>query len=566
MRRTREMISQSLNRSIRFIGLLCLIIATASITVISSHETVSAPPRFGDRIGKLKRISPTTLHSSTTITTTTTATTTTTFKPTTSTISPTISLNDVELNSIHRSDDYFTTEESSDNSDFLILKGKSFENNYHNNKNNNKNNNNNINENQNTEVDNHSASLVKYPPTPSTEAKLVQARFEMVTDFFDVPPSPLSSVFSTADRPTFTKSGVVLAAKNHLFPTNSTLLRGHAQVQTGLRADKWVVPILVLSCITMTMMGAFEIFVLCKTRRTSPNRRHLFLGQMLLLGLFSCVGLSALLAVRPTTLSCATIRLGAGVSFAIVFASLLVKCIFLISLNSGVYLPAPYQGLLLLFAVLIQITINVQWLVTKPAGITFFREITSNVNRLIFTAENLRDGLQLCNTSFLELRVSLIYIDFLIIIVAILAIKSRGIRDNYREATYIGLTVALIIPVWMGSTLVGLAVHDRYKDACIAFSLLVTPTIIFLVMFMPKGRQLAAMGREDLYMEDREERFSASSRAGSGYSPSFFHFKPIKYGVMSGKNGTTGTEFSGKSPIVATTLAGGELHINTKHF
>jgi hypothetical protein len=49
-------------------------------------------------------------------------------------------------------------------------------------------------------------------------------------------------------------------------------------------------------------------------------------------------------------------------------------------------------------------------------------------------------------------------------------------------------------------------------------------------------RQLAAMGREDIYSEDREERFSASSRAGSGYSPSFFHFKPIKYGVMNGKN------------------------------
>lgn len=46
------------------------------------------------------------------------------------------------------------------------------------------------------------------------------------------------------------------------------------------------------------------------------------------------------------------------------------------------------------------------------------------------------------------------------------------------------------------------------------------------------GRQLAAMGKEGLYVEDREERFSSLSRTGSGYSPSFFHFKPIKYGVM----------------------------------
>lgn len=111
------------------------------------------------------------------------------------------------------------------------------------------------------------------------------------------------------------------------------------------------------------------------------------------------------------------------------------------------YLPAIYQGLLLLFAVLIQITINIQWLLNRPAGIIFFREM-SQTNRQIFTVENLnamKDSLQLCRTSFKELRVSLIYIDFLIIIVAILAIKSRGIRDNYREATYIGLAIALVV-------------------------------------------------------------------------------------------------------------------------
>jgi 7 transmembrane sweet-taste receptor of 3 GCPR len=280
----------------------------------------------------------------------------------------------------------------------------------------------------------------------------------------------------------------------------------------------------------------------------------------LLLGLFSCAGLSALITAQPTALSCATIRFGTGVSFAIVFASLLVKCIFLISLNGGVYLPAPYQGLLLLFAVLIQITIGVQWIITVPPGVSFFREI-QHTNRLIFTAENLnamKENVQLCRTSFSEMRVSLIYIDFLIIIVTILAIKSRGIRDNYREATYIGLAVALVIPVWLGWTLVGLAVHEKHKDACLAFGLLATPSIVFLVMFMPKGRQLAAMGREDIYMDDREERFSASSRAGSGYSPSFFHFKPIKYGVMNGKSGG-GTDGSSKHQQAVTTLGGGEF-------
>lgn len=534
--------------SLRVIVLLYIIrICTSAIT---NDEPVSAPPKFGDRIGKLKRnFFLSTSSSTTTSTTSTTATT---------------SLDNE--NDVHRSDDYLATEDHEDKN-FIVLRGGSKDERFE--------------ENQ---IERHERRDVLVPPTrnehnsslslnktfqiQSPSSSLVQARLEMLTDFFDVPPSPMPSVYT--QRPAnFMKTGVVLAAKNHIQPTNTTFRSQLIAVETGLRREAWVIPVIILACVSMLMMAAFEIFVLCKTRKTSPNRRHLFLGQMLLLGLFSCAGLSALLTARPSTLSCATIRFGTGVSFAIVFASLLVKCIFLISLNGGVYLPAPYQGLLLLFAVLIQITIGVQWLITAPPGVTFLKEI-SHTNRLIFTAEHLnamKDSIQLCRTSFSEMRISLIYIDFLIIIVAILAIKSRGIRDNYREATYIGLAVALVIPVWLGWTLVGLAVHERHKDACLAFGLLATPSIVFLVMFMPKGRQLAAMGREDLYMEGREDRFSASSRAGSGYSPSFFHFKPIKYGVMNGKSAGVGAEVNNKHQQAVTTLGGGEfysiMHLHT---
>lgn len=495
------------------------VIALLSILGAALGEQVSAPPKFGDRIGKLKR----NFHRDATSTSTTTIATTT-------------ELSFDDQNEIHRSDDYFAADEH-DDKNFFVIKSNAKDP---------------------TEI-----SLIanKSFQHQSPSSSLVQARLEMLTDFFDVPPTPMPSVYSTPPRPqSSAKTGVVLAAKNFIAPTNTTYRGQRLVVETGIREEPWVIPIVVFSCVSMLTMAAFEIFVLCKTRQTSPNRRHLFLGQMLLLGLFSCAGLSALTTAQPTALSCATIRFGTGVSFAIVFASLLVKCIFLISLNGGVYLPAPYQGLLLLFAVLIQITIGVQWLITVPPGVSFFREI-QQPSRLIFTAENLnamKESVQLCRTSFSEMRVSLIYIDFLIIIVTVLAIKSRGIRDNYREATYIGLAVALVIPIWLGWTLVGLAVHEKHKDACLAFGLLATPSIVFLVMFMPKGRQLAAMGREDIYLDDREERFSASSRAGSGYSPSFFHFKPIKYGVMNGKSGG-GTDASSKHHQAVTTLGGGEF-------
>ena len=69
----------------------------------------------------------------------------------------------------------------------------------------------------------------------------------------------------------------------------------------------------------------------------------------------------------------------------------------------------------------------------------------SQTNRLIFTAADNFTSIQICKTSFSQLRISLVYIDFLIITVAILAIKSREIRDNYREAFYIGLSIALVV-------------------------------------------------------------------------------------------------------------------------
>lgn len=409
------------------------------------------------------------------------------------------------------------------------------------------------------------------------------ARLEMSTEFFVVPTlisstsRSSSSNGSTAATPTRSQGARARAANT---PPRATAGGGAGGggaaagtppsiVSTtqlpfaGLRKEVWVVPVLVLASLTMLMMGAFEIFVLFKAWRTSPSRRHLFLGQMLLLGLFACAGLGAIITAQPTLLSCGAIRFGVGVAYALVFAALLVKCVFLISLNGGVYLPAPYQGLLLLFALLIQVAIGAQWLLTQPPEIyttsvpvmgSGFLSTTvasqTNYSALFYpTSYTTLDGtpeiytriaavstvlIPLCKTQFSELLFSLIYIVFLIVFIAVLAIKSRGIRDNYREATYIGLAIGGAIPIWLGWMLCGLAVAERHKDACIAFGLVATSATVFLVMFMPKGRQLAAMGKEGLYVEDREEQFSSLSRAGSGYSPSFFHFKPIKYGVMSG--------------------------------
>lgn len=343
-------------------------------------------------------------------------------------------------------------------------------------------------------------------------------RLELSTEFFLVPERNVPAV--------------VVVTRGPALDTGNRTYR--ATTAGLLRREVWVIPLLVFSTLSMLVIAGFEVFVLCKAWRTTPSRRHLFLGQMLLLGLFLCAGLGAVLAATPTPATCGAVRFGTGVAYTIVFAALLVKCVFLISLNGGVYLPAPYQALLLLFAVLIQVAVGLQWLMNAPPKVDLVpledTMMPSVHHRLVVTAEDLMPY-PICHTPFTDILLSLMYVVCLIVFVAVLAIKSRGIRDNYREATFIGLSVGCSIPIWLVWVLCGLLVHDRHRDACLAFGLVTTSTVVFLVMFMPKGRQLAAMGKEGVYVEDREERFSSLSPAGSGYSPSFFHFKPVKYGA-----------------------------------
>ena len=74
---------------------------------------------------------------------------------------------------------------------------------------------------------------------------------------------------------------------------------------------------------------------------------------------------------------------------------------------------------------------------------------------------------------------------------------------------------------------------------CISCGLVGSAAITFVIMFMPKGRQLSAMGKEGVYAEDRTDVYTGtgsstqSTASGSGStheggtpSPSFFPIQP----------------------------------------
>ncbi|GFS48132.1 g_PROTEIN_RECEP_F3_4 domain-containing protein [Trichonephila inaurata madagascariensis] len=116
--------------------------------------------------------------------------------------------------------------------------------------------------------------------------------------------------------------------------------------------------------------------------------------------------------------------------------------------------------------------------------------------------------------------------------VALLAIRARTVPENHRESLYIGVAMGLTIPLWVAWIVVSSVSSTEHHDPCLAFGVVVTASIVFLVMFLPKGRQLASMGRGGPYTDD-----GFSSVNQSIYTPSFLHLKPpimpfVKQGTL----------------------------------
>ena len=199
----------------------------------------------------------------------------------------------------------------------------------------------------------------------------------------------------------------------------------------------WVVPLLVVSGVSVTVVLVYQVVVVCRASQSSPSRRHLFLSQALLLGLLLGSSLGFVHSLEQTAPTCVAIRLGTGLSYVLIYSSLLVKQVFLISLNTGVYLPAMYQALLFGFCVLVQLVMGVQWVVLVPS----------------------------CQYTTSDHITSLSYIIFLLLSVCVLALRSKHMRENYREARYIFLLMLCQMPLWLGWLLAGLLLPQHLQNA-----------------------------------------------------------------------------------------------------
>ncbi|CAL1543924.1 unnamed protein product [Lymnaea stagnalis] len=314
----------------------------------------------------------------------------------------------------------------------------------------------------------------------------------------------------------------------------------------GTRFDlghKWIIALGVLAGLGILCVIIFEIYILYKLLGTSMGRqwRTMWLGQLLLFGLFLCyLVLFAYLPI-PTKATCGITRFGVGVSYAFCFAVLLVKLMVILTskssdlilpgeLASPNYLKGIYQFLLFIFAVGVQIVIDIQWLITVPPEAI---KVTSNNKDHVWICNHYTweagsgpfDMKSFVRTNFDNHLMSLIYIMVMILITTILSLNAHGIITNHRESIFIGIAAGFSIPIWLAWGLVGGLNKDHeyseeFGDACVAFGLLITATLILFSMFLPKVRQLVNMGVEGIYLEDDRETIYGGSVI---MAPSSYH-------------------------------------------
>lgn len=85
----------------------------------------------------------------------------------------------------------------------------------------------------------------------------------------------------------------------------------------------------------------------------------------------------------------------------------------------------------------------------------------------LFTIRNLMKFTDVGYFLFRDHLLSLLYVVFLIIFVSALCFKSWNFRDNYRESKYIGVLMAVTVPVWLAWNMAALILHESFHAACL---------------------------------------------------------------------------------------------------
>merc|ERR1719347_1807605 len=86
-----------------------------------------------------------------------------------------------------------------------------------------------------------------------------------------------------------------------------------------------------------------------------------------------------------------------------------------------------------------------------------------------------------------------------------LSVKSKNIKDNYKESYYIFMLMMVKLPFWIAWVTCTLSLPETYKNASQGFGIVGSCVLTFLVMFLPTSRQQTVLGKDVLYSNDPDD-------------------------------------------------------------
>ncbi|XP_074641004.1 uncharacterized protein LOC141898799 [Tubulanus polymorphus] len=222
------------------------------------------------------------------------------------------------------------------------------------------------------------------------------------------------------------------------------------------------------------------------------------LGYFLLFGIMFVYAVTLAFVFNPCPTVCCIRQFCLGVSYAICFASMLVKAMNTWRVDSyDDFSEASYKrfskptGLFLiaLGIAFVQVIIAIEWLTLRHPGsemVVYMGQYWSRCMPSDFHNE--------------EMLLSIVYVMFLLVLTFIFSALTWRSDENNRESRWILVTCCFVAGIWVLWTIVSTRAQMKYRDGAIAIGNLFSATVMVLCIFIRKIYYLRKF-REEVALE-----------------------------------------------------------------
>ncbi|XP_068081159.1 metabotropic glutamate receptor 1-like [Anabrus simplex] len=205
------------------------------------------------------------------------------------------------------------------------------------------------------------------------------------------------------------------------------------------------------------------------------------LSYLILVGMMLSHAATFPILAQPSWLSCSLSRLLPGLSFAMIYASLLTKTNRIARILAGSKkrfptrkprcMSASAQVLMTCSLIAVEVGVSATMLVLEPADAA--RQFPA-LDRVVLA----------CNTSPMGVLAPLAFDFLLIALCTLYALKTRNVPENFNEAKFIGFAMYTTCVIWIAFVPIYFGSDSKVITMCMCVTLSAMVTLVFL--FLPK--------------------------------------------------------------------------------